>query len=577
MADLFGGPFQGLLAATATIEELRRIPDATVEQAERSNSLFAEFEESQAPYKKALDIWVSRHFGNERAQEYLTLAGPDLVEQISSAGSGLSPEYREAIAKGTDIGRETRFFHWDLEFPEAFVDLQGGRWKPKEEQGFDAVVGNPPYDVLSTKELGYDVSLLVGYVKVNATYDPAVRGKLNLYKLFICRAHVLARRCSFFSFVVPMALLGDDQSKEVRQLILTGRELKAVESFPQKDDPNKRVFREAKLSTTVFVASGTYSGEAFCVRTHPGGQLDEQSPVLKLRPEQVSLYDPENMAIPSCTQRDWNLAIRMLSNHTTRMSDVAGHNQGEVNETIHRRFLFEGGDGPTVLRGAAISMYAVRQASQGKTLKLDTEEFLKGTLRTSKAWDHQHRRVGFQRSSPQNNFRRLIASPILQGEFCFDTVSYVTDSSSKISLDLLILLLNSKILDWYFRLGSTNSKVNEYQFNNLPVVQTPDYVSDTPWGALIAERRWDQLEASLLDECSEPGFLPGPVAVAFVTMCREIQRIEASRTLKNRSDRSHLAPESQTIQDVIDRVLFRCYGLSDDDARYVEKRLREML
>ena len=56
VADLFGGPFKGLLDATATIEELRRIPDATVEQAERSNSLFAEFEKSQAPYKKALDI-----------------------------------------------------------------------------------------------------------------------------------------------------------------------------------------------------------------------------------------------------------------------------------------------------------------------------------------------------------------------------------------------------------------------------------------------------------------------------------------------------------------------------------------
>jgi hypothetical protein len=32
----------------------------------------------------------------------------------------------------------------------------------------------------------------------------------------------------------------------------------------------------------------------------------------------------------------------------------------------------------------------------------------------------------------------------------------------------LLALLNSKLLDWYFRLGSTNSKVNEYQFNNLP-------------------------------------------------------------------------------------------------------------
>ena len=38
-----------------------------------------------------------------------------------------------------------------------------------------------------------------------------------------------------------------------------------------------------------------------------------------------------------------------------------------------------------------------------------------------------------------------------------------------------------------------------------------------------------------------------------------------------------LARESQPIQDAIDAVLFRCYGLSDDDAQYIEKRLREML
>jgi len=35
--------------------------------------------------------------------------------------------------------------------------------------------------------------------------------------------------------------------------------------------------------------------------------------------------------------------------------------------------------------------------------------------------------------------------------------------------------------------------------------------------------------------------------------------------------------ESQPIQDAIDAVLFRCYGLSEDDAGYVEARLKEML
>ena len=60
-------------------------------------------------------------------------------------------------------------------------------------------------------------------------------------------------------------------------------------------------------------------------------------------------------------------------------------------------------------------------------------------------------------------------------------------------------------------------------------------------------------------------------------MSRRIQKIEAKRVLKNRSERSRLAPQSQPIQDAIDAVLFRCYGLSEDEAKYIEKRLKEML
>ena len=248
---LFGGPFQGLLSATASIEQLRRIPDATVEQAERSHSLYADFERAQAPYKAALDIWVSQHFGNAKAQEYLTLAGPNLVDQIRSGGNGLSSEYRGAITEGSRIGAEKRFFHWDLEFPEAFVDLEGGWWKRKEDQGFDAVVGNPPYDVLASEELGYDVSASAGYFRINPVYGPAVRGKLNLYKLFICQASSVAALSGMFSFIVPMGLLGDDPARGMRRLLLEQKQLIAVESFPQKDDPRRRVFSEAKLSCAV--------------------------------------------------------------------------------------------------------------------------------------------------------------------------------------------------------------------------------------------------------------------------------------------------------------------------------------
>lgn len=67
------------------------------------------------------------------------------------------------------------------------------------------------------------------------------------------------------------------------------------------------------------------------------------------------------------------------------------------------------------------------------------------------------------------------------------------------------------------------------------------------------------------------------VAGAVIKMTRKIQDIEAERVLRNRLERSNLSPESRPIQDAIDSVLFRCYGLSDDDAEYVRRRLKEML
>jgi adenine-specific DNA-methyltransferase len=156
-------------------------------------------------------------------------------------------------------------------------------------------------------------------------------------------------------------------------------------------------------------------------------------------------------------------------------------------------------------------------------------------------------------------------------------VSYVTEESSEINLDLLLALLNSKILDWYFRLGSTNSKVNEYQFNALPVPAIIERGPDVEWKPSLAKSRWGELAEHLGSAVSQPCVMPRVVAEALAEMSRKIQEVEARRILKNRSERSRLAPESQPIQDAIDAVLFRCYGLTADEGRYITRRLREML
>ena len=233
--------------------------------------------------------------------------------------------------------------------------------------------------------------------------------------------------------------------------------------------------------------------------------------------------------------------------------------------------------GPQVLRGSNIGLYTIRQASQGTAMFLRKTKFLSGKPGSVKAIHHQDVRVGWQEGSAQNNFRRIIAALIPEGEFCNHHINYVPKRECRISMDLLLALLNSKIYDWYFRLTSTNTTVSHYQLYSLPAPTIIKRPSPPNWNAAFETGQWNELSNQLVVTLEVPGELPEEVALAIERMSSRVRSIESSRTLRSRGERSHLASESQPIQDAIDRVLFRCYGLSDDDAQYIETRLTEML
>lgn len=235
-----------------------------------------------------------------------------------------------------------------------------------------------------------------------------------------------------------------------------------------------------------------------------------------------------------------------------------------------------------MLRGSNVCLYVLREASQGQPLYIDIEAFRAGKRAESKAFHGLMGRIGFQRSSPQNNFRRVIAAHIPAGELCFDTVSYIPhDKASLLSSDFLLVLLNSKLVDWYFRLGSTNSKVNEYQFNNLPCPVFRDK-PDRGDGALTAEvQKLLETDVSAIPDVLEPYLGKGPFSPAtrdaLEQLARRIQAAEQGRGAISRHDRAHLSPDAQPYQNAIDLILFRMAGLSERDIAGIEDRLARML
>ena len=58
---------------------------------------------------------------------------------------------------------------------------------------------------------------------------------------------------------------------------------------------------------------------------------------------------------------------------------------------------------------------------------------------------------------------------------------------------------------------------------------------------------------------------------------KRITGIEESRCDIDCCDRSALAPEAQSLQDLLDRIIYRMAGLTDDEVRGLEERLAKML
>ena len=260
-----------------------------------------------------------------------------------------------------------------------------------------------------------------------------------------------------------------------------------------------------------------------------------------------------------------------------RLGELADPRQGEVNETSSKRYISKIPNGSEpLLRGASISLYCVRQASQGEILYLDRQAFLRDARQDSKAFDCRSRRLGFQRSAPQNNFRRVIACIIEPGYSCLDTVSYVTEESSALDLDFLVALLNSEIIDWYFRLSSSGSKINNYQFNLFPCPNVTESIG-LSWQNIAESQKWEDLSNCLISAIARPGEISSDIVNAMSYCSKLIATFESQKIITRRAERSILSKKSQPIQHTIDRIFYRIFNFGQSDENYVRQRRQEML
>jgi hypothetical protein len=202
---------------------LESMPNDTLEQVRAKEHAFSTIaaDGRLALWKRVANLWCSNWFTTGDvavARLFRTLADDTVsgTRTLASADALLSRADDAADAHG--------FLHWELEFPEVFFDRNGRRLA---RPGFDAVVGNPPWDMLradngSRHSRAGDrqrVSSTTRFTRDSGVYSAQSDGHANCYQLFLERTVDLTRTGGRFGLVLPSGLATDAGSAPLRRLL----------------------------------------------------------------------------------------------------------------------------------------------------------------------------------------------------------------------------------------------------------------------------------------------------------------------------------------------------------------------
>jgi Alw26I/Eco31I/Esp3I family type II restriction m6 adenine DNA methyltransferase len=357
-------------------------------------------------------------------------------------------------------------FEWRFEFPEA-LDCDG------KFIGFDAIIGNPPYGILNKKQ-NKSESIVVpdeelDYYKNSKFYAPVAGGMLNIFRLFIVRSLSLLKEGGIFSQIFPLAFTGDISTKNLRKYIFDAAQIMYIEAFPERDDVNKRVFEAVKMSTCILGCKKTPqpANEPFYVRINRDRGIDELAGKNSLTKNDIQFLQPDYLSIPLTSPIETSLILKTFK-MGKRFAEMGSCGEGEVHMTACKSAFTGDGTKAVLLKGAIIDRYLQRQKmSQGEIVFID-EDILHGLKKIDMDMVNGERIV--MQGITGVNEKTRIKAMLVRGAYCANSLNFLTLKKT-VNKKYLLALLNSKLLNFIFIKFNTNSNVNGYEINNLPIVE----------------------------------------------------------------------------------------------------------
>jgi hypothetical protein len=475
--------------ARAVRSDLAARPDTTADEVRRKERALDHLHASAdlGRWRAVCDLWCAVFLDDTRVSPSLYAA---LAQHELQAPGPLPHAVAEhAMAPLRRAASDRRFLHWPLEFPEVFCDAAGREWP---DGGFDAVVGNPPWEMVRADvgRLHGSDSATIRFSRRSGLYHAQSDGHLNLYQVFVERAVHLVRPGGRIGLVVPHGLASDQGAAPLRHLLLRQCATDRLVGFENRSGvfPIHRGVRFLLVTAT----RGRETRSIACrFGLHDPAVLDrlceaEQDEPrsafpIRLTPALLERLSGPGLAIPDLrTPLDLQIAEKLAAAHP-RVTAAAGWGARfgrELNASDDREHFTRGRDGLPVLEGKHLSPFVVRHGEAVQRIAADrARQLLPGQ-------PYLRDRLAFRDVTSATNRTTLIAALVPAGCVTTHTLFCLRPPLPAREQLVLCALFNSYVANYLVRMR-VSSHVTLAVLDTLPM---PRLHAGEALGATLAAR-----------------------------------------------------------------------------------------
>jgi Alw26I/Eco31I/Esp3I family type II restriction m6 adenine DNA methyltransferase len=329
-------------------------------------------------------------------------------------------------------------------------------------------------------------------------------GRQDYQRLFLGLAVERLAAGGRLACISPASWLGDVDSTPLRARFVGGRMLEQVWVYPE----DSGLFATVNQVTAVAVLEKAAMRQSFTFDVRRRCSTSDPYPIEFAA---IEKFDPQRLRIPKVNHSMHTIYETLQAFPKLGGLQGIASARGELDQSLGSACIVDESTTVRLIRGDHIERFTLRKADSSERSGYVDPTKMTLEITGRKADASRHSRIVGRQVSYMNKPRRLswaiVPSGVVVGNSCNYIIIDRAESTEDHRLQAALLgVLNSVVLEWYFRVFNSNNHVANYEIDELPVCVDRANIDALATASefltvLYNERQGDSRAASRMEDC----------------------------------------------------------------------------